>query len=264
MFTVLTSGKAAPGVTTSVWALTLAWPRPLLVADCDLAGGDMAPGLLAGRTSADRGLLSWSAAARRGIPAGTAATMFAEHAAEIPEQADAWLIPGFTNATQGHSFTEDTWQRLADALQATPSVLGRDVLVDTGRLIGERGNWPVMHAADRILLAVRPSVRSVHAAQDATTRLRHELGDLNKVTALVIGDGPYSASEVASALHMPLAGILPYDRDAASVLSDGASVAIRKPLRRSALLKAAAELAQQLTTAAQLELPAEAVATVCG
>ena len=42
MLTVVTSGKAAPGVSTSVWALALSWPRPLLVADCDPAGGDLA------------------------------------------------------------------------------------------------------------------------------------------------------------------------------------------------------------------------------
>ena len=41
MLTAITSGKAAPGVTTSVWALALTWPRPVLVADGDPAGGDM-------------------------------------------------------------------------------------------------------------------------------------------------------------------------------------------------------------------------------
>jgi hypothetical protein len=262
MLTVVTSGKAAPGVTTSVWALTLGWPRPLLVADCDPAGGDMAAGLLAGRASADRGLLYWSSAARRGILTSTAASMFSAHAVAIPEQSDAWLIPGFTNATQGYSFNEDTWQRLADALQATASVLGRDVLIDSGRLVGDRGNWPVIRAADRVLVAVRPSVRSVHAAQDATTRLQQELGDLNAVSALVIGDGPYSAAEVAAALQLPLAGRLPHDREAASVLSDGASMSMRKPLQRSPLLKAATDLARSLTAATQLETDGASLETV--
>jgi hypothetical protein len=40
---------------------------------------------------------------------------------------------------------------------------GRDVLVDAGRMVTDRGCWPVLQAADRVLLAVRPSVRSVHA-----------------------------------------------------------------------------------------------------
>src|SRR5437764_653763 len=52
MLTVVTSGKAAPGVTTSCWALALSWPRRLLVVDCDPAGGDMAAGWLVGRIGA--------------------------------------------------------------------------------------------------------------------------------------------------------------------------------------------------------------------
>src|SRR4051795_12206915 len=111
MLTVLASGKAAPGVTTSTWALALSWPRALLVADCDPAGGDMAPGLLAGRVSLDLGLLSWSTAARRGLPASAPATLLAEHAVEVPERPQVALIPGFATATQGTSFTPETWER---------------------------------------------------------------------------------------------------------------------------------------------------------
>jgi septum formation inhibitor-activating ATPase MinD len=249
VLTVVTSGKAAPGVTTTVWALALSWPCPVVVADCDPAGGDMTPGLLAGRVSVDRGLLSWSSAARRGIPTADAASMFAEHAVEVPEAPDAWLIPGFSNATQGNSFTEATWRRLADALQASTATLGRDALVDTGRMIGNSsGNSPILAAADRVLIAVRPSVRSVHGAQEALTLVREKLGDLTRVSALVIGDGPYSAAEVAGALQVPFAGTLPEDRDAAAALSDGASLPARRPLQRFPLLKAAAALARKLAT----------------
>ena len=140
----------------------------------------MAAGLLAGRVSQDRGVLSWSSAARRGVPAMTAATMLSAHAVELPEQPNVWLMPGFINATQGQSFTEEVWERLALALERSAAVIGRDALVDTGRLVGDRGNWPLLHAADQVLVAVRPSVRSVHAAQDAISRLRSELGDLDQ------------------------------------------------------------------------------------
>lgn len=206
----------------------------------------MAAGLLPGRVSLDRGLLSWSSEARRGTPALSAATMIASHAVELPEQPDVWLLPGFTNATQGYSFTEDVWERLALALERSSSAINRDAVVDTGRLVGERTNWPVLRAADHVLVTVRPSVRSVHSAQDVTTRLRYELGDLTKVAALVVGDGPYSTNEVTSALGLSLAGTLPSDRQAAAALSDGASATMRT-LHRSALLKAAAGLARKLS-----------------
>jgi MinD-like ATPase involved in chromosome partitioning or flagellar assembly len=259
MFTVVASGKAAPGVTTSTWALALSWPRPLLVADCDPAGGDMAPGLLAGRVGLDRGLLSWSTAARRGVPEKAAATLLAEHAVQVPERPQVSLLPGFATATQGASFTPETWERLALALQACPAAGGRDVLVDAGRLVTDRGCWQVLRAADRVLLAVRPSVRSVHAAHDAMQRLRSELGDLDRVAALVVGDGRYPAAEVAGALQLPLAGALPDDRTAAEVLSDGA-LSSPKTLRRSALLRAASSLAGKLAHPAGAPDVAEAVA----
>lgn len=253
MLTVLTSGKAAPGVTTSTWALALMWPRAVLVTDCDPAGGDMATGLLAGRVSTEHGLLSWSSSARRGLVPMTAATMFAQHVFELPERRETWFMPGFTNATQGFSFTEEIWERLALALELSYSSIGRDALVDAGRLVGERGNWPLFRAADQVLLAVRPSVRSVHAAQDATTKLRYELGDLDKVSALVIGSGPYTAAEVSSALQMRLGGALPDDRAVASILSDGASGSLARAMQRSALMKAAGGIGQRLLAGSQTD-----------
>lgn len=262
MLTVVTSGKAAPGVTTSVWALTLAWPRAVLVADCDPAGGDMASGLLAGRVSAEHGLLSWSTSARRGVPAMTGARMFAQHVFELPERPEAWFMPGFTNVTQGFSFTEDVWERLALALERSFASIGRDALVDAGRLVGDRGIWPVVQAADHVLLAVRPSVRSVHAAQDAATKLRYELGDLGKVSALVIGSGPYSSGEVSSALQVPLGGTLPQDARVASMLSDGAGGSLARALQRSPLMTAAARLGTQLVSASAPESSADPAGTM--
>src|SRR3954470_15021304 len=105
MLTVLTSGKAAPGVTTSTWALALAWKRPVLVADCDSAGGDMVPGLLAGRVTVERGLLSWSTAARRDPSAHAAVTLLAAQAVQVPEQPHVSVVPGFATSVQGASFT---------------------------------------------------------------------------------------------------------------------------------------------------------------
>jgi hypothetical protein len=176
----------------------------------------------------------------------TAARLLPKHAVEVPEQPSVWLLPGFTNATQGYSFTEEIWERLALALERSSSSLGRDALIDSGRIVTDHGNWPLMRVADHVLVAVAPTVRSVHAAQDVVTRLRYELGDLAKVSALVVGDGPYRPVEVASALELTLGGTLPFDRHAARVLMDGASSSW-KALQRSPLLRAAAGLVRRLT-----------------
>lgn len=266
MLTVLTSGKAAPGVSTSAWALALSWPGPVLLADCDPAGGDLAAGLLAGRVGGGRGLLSWSSAARRGVPALAAAGLFAEHAVSVPERPDVWLLAGFGNAAQAQSLGGEGWQRLGSALASTSAALGRDVLADSGRLVGEGGCWPVLRSADAVLLTVRPSVRSVRAARDAAQQLQAELGDLGKVTALVVGDGPYTAGEVSDALQIPLAARFPTDRPSAAALSDGAPCRT-KTLARSALLRAAAALARTLSGSTQDEpvpTPPVNTATVSG
>src|SRR5664279_4468825 len=84
MLIAMVSGKAAPGVTTSTWALSMAWPGPVLVVDADPAGGDMAAGLLLGRMRAGHGVLSWSAAARR-MPAVEASSVIGEHVVALPE-----------------------------------------------------------------------------------------------------------------------------------------------------------------------------------
>lgn len=254
MLIAVTSGKAAPGVTTSVCALAAHWPRALLLADCDVAGGDIAPGLMAGRVGADTGLLSWSTVVRNEVGAKVAASALLSHAVQVPEQPMLGLLPGFGTAAQGASFTPATWERLAGALGAAEASLGRDVLVDSGRLVGYRGCWPVLLRADHVVLAVRPSVRSVHAAQDAVHRIRAELGDLTSVSVLVIGSGPYSSAEVAGALDLPVGGELPHDPGAASALSDGAVLA-RRALRRSLLMQAASALAQRLTTRPQSSVP---------
>jgi hypothetical protein len=260
MLSAVVSGKAAPGATTSTWALALSWPRPLLVADCDPAGGDMVPGMLAGRVSPDRGLLSWSTAARRDLSMAEATALLMKHAVQVPERPSLSMIPGFATATQGSSFTFEAWDRLAAALAHSADALGRDSLVDAGRLVSDRACWPVLRAADQVLVAVRPSVRSVHAAQEATRRLRQELGDLRTVTALVIGVGPYSAGEVTSALQLPLAGALPNDRTAAETLTDGGTASL-KVMRRSPLMRSATSLAVSL---AATTAPADGVEAVAG
>src|SRR5258708_38668095 len=62
--------KGSPGVTTSAVALAAVWPRPVLLAECDPAGGDIVyrlPGADGTRLDPRRGLLSLAVAARRGL-----------------------------------------------------------------------------------------------------------------------------------------------------------------------------------------------------
>ncbi len=244
MLITVVSGKAAPGATSTTWALALSWPGSVLAVDADPGGGDMAAGLLLGRVQVDHGLLSWSAAARRASPM-EAATMFAGHVVVLPEAPHVWVMPGFQNAAQAAAMDAGGWDGLARALERAGPAAARDVLVDCGRL-GDGSCWPVIRAADRVVLVCRRSGRSIHAARNAAALLRARLGDLTSVSLLVIDDsGPYEARSIAGELAVPLLGQLPGDRTAAEVLSDGAAAGVRG-VARSRLLKAARSLAGQL------------------
>ena len=259
MLLSITSGKAAPGATTSTWALALAWPRPVLVVDADPAGGDMASGLLLGRTSLAGGVLSWSAATRR-LSAVESAALVASHVTALPEAPNVWVMTGFQHDHQAGSLDPGAWDRLGRGLRALAAGTGRDVLVDTGR-ISDASCWPVMKAADRVLLVSRRSGRSIHAASNAAATLAAKLGDLSSVALLVIKDnGPYDAAAVAHELGIPLTGELPNDPAAAAVLSDGATVGIGG-LSRTKLIKAAASIAvhlQQQPARSELRMRVEA------
>jgi len=68
------------------------------------------------------------------------------------------------------------------------------------------------------------------------------------VRLLVGGAGEYSAKDVSEQLGVLVAGVLPHDRSAAAVLTEGA-VAGMRPLKRSRLLRAASSLAAELVAA---------------
>lgn len=239
----LVGAKGAPGATTSVLALACGWPGPVLVADADLSGGDIAVGWLGGRVGLDRGLLSFAAATRH-TNNPTAADL-AQHVVAIPDVPGVMVLPGLAHAGQAAGLDGRLWGRLA-AAAATPwpaaaataprtrgQELDRDdprssrtvlvdLLVDCGR-IGVDTVWPLLAAAELVLVATRPALRSVVHARHAVAVLRAELGDVARVGLLVCGPGPYEPREVAQAIGVPARVVLPDDPDAAAALSDGAA-----------------------------------------
>ncbi len=237
------AGKASPGATTVAAALTLTWPRPVLLVDADPAGGDVVPGLLPGRVSTESGLLSWSVATRH-LPALAAAGLIREHAVALAEAGDAWVLPGLQSSTQAGALTAGGWTRLARAVERCPSVIGRDVMVDVGRL-GEASCWPVVAACDVVLLVVRPTARSVQGALSAMRLLRARLGDLAAVQLVVNGHGPYTPAQASAALEVTVAATLPGDDRAAASLVDGATAPVLR-MTRTRLVVQAADLARRL------------------
>ena len=94
--------KGAPGVTTTSVALAAVWPRPVLLAECDPAGGDLVyrlPSADGTRLDPRRGLLSLAVSARRGLEP----RQVWEHAQKLRGGLD--VLVGVTNAEQGAGWT---------------------------------------------------------------------------------------------------------------------------------------------------------------
>ncbi|GAB3314301.1 hypothetical protein GCM10027451_29100 [Geodermatophilus aquaeductus] len=222
MLIALCSAKGAPGVTTSGLALALSWPRGVVLAELDPAGGDVLAGYGRAQLSAG-GLAELEVAARRGGLDG----QLDAHLLRLDGTGRARLLPGLSDpATARHV----GWERLATALA---SVKGGavDVVADCGRLRAEHFPAAVLRRADAVVVVTGSTLRAVRASAQAVAELRDEGTGLGPgagaLAALVVGPGePYGEREIGEALGVP-----------AAVLSDGAPAG--RLFAQSALLRAA-------------------------
>lgn len=151
---VLAADKGAPGVTTAATALGAVWPRPVLLAECDPAGGDLAyrlPAADGGVLIPTTGLLSLGAVARRGLQPH----QIHEHTQKIVGGLD--VLVGLTHAEQAAGLTW-LWGPLGRALAALPRA---DVLADCGRIGGHPELTDLMAEAELIVLFTRASLDNV-------------------------------------------------------------------------------------------------------
>ncbi|MBG0813429.1 hypothetical protein [Planomonospora sp. ID82291] len=151
---VLAADKGAPGVTTAATALGAVWPRPVLLAECDPAGGDVAyrlPAADGGVLNPGRGLLTLGATARRGLTTA----LIHEHTQKIVGGLD--VLAGLTHGEQAAGLTW-LWGPLGRALAGLP---GADVLADCGRLGGHPELGELIAEAGLVVLFTRGSLDHV-------------------------------------------------------------------------------------------------------
>jgi hypothetical protein len=151
--------KGAPGVTTTATALAAVWPRPVVLAECDPAGGDIVyrlPGAHGGRLDPRRGLLSLAVAARHGLEPG----QVWQHAQRLRGGLD--VLAGVGNAEQG-SGIEPLWGPVGDLLARLP---GADVIADCGRLGPDGPYYELLAQAAIVVLIIRPSLGEVLRLRD--------------------------------------------------------------------------------------------------
>jgi MinD-like ATPase involved in chromosome partitioning or flagellar assembly len=153
------SDKGAPGVTTTALALASVWPEPILLAECDPAGGDLVfrfPAADGRQLDPRRGLLSLAVAGRRDYQQ----QQVWQHTQKIHGGLDVLL--GVTNAEQGAGLST-LWGPLARMLAALP---GTDVIADCGRLGPEGPFYELLAEADAVLLVTRPEFGDIIRLRD--------------------------------------------------------------------------------------------------
>ena len=247
------SAKGSPGCTTTALALQMVWPelhpdRRVLLAECDAAGGDIASGYLAGSLASGRGLLPL-AVSRTADPV---AAIWSQ-TVSLDDDGRRLLLPGLLDARRASSL-DAAWSTLQLGLpqlaQQEPPV---DVLLDLGRLRTQHDSPHFRTVADHVVLVTRATLTGVAAACSAADDLRREA---SPCSCLVVGPGePYSASEVAGTLDLPLLGTLPLDRAAGDALAGTRSLPLRR-MSTSPLLRAARLVASALTARPAVVTPA--------
>jgi hypothetical protein len=176
----LAADKGAPGVTTAAVALGAVWPRPVLVAECDQAGGDLVyrlPGE-SGMLNPARGLLSLAATARRGLRP----EQIGEHCQRLVGGLD--VLVGLTNGEQAHGLTW-LWGPLGRAFSSLGSV---DVIVDCGRLNTGTALLDLLREADMVVLLTRPTLEQVAHLRERVTALGAELRGSPPIGIIVVAD----------------------------------------------------------------------------
>jgi hypothetical protein len=243
----IASDKGAPGVTTAALALAAVWPRPVLLAECDQAGGDLVyrfPAVGGGHLDPRRGVLSLAVVARRGMQP----QQVWEHVQKLHGGLD--VLAGVTNAEQGAGLSL-LWGPIGKALASMPQA---DVIADCGRLGADGPLYDLLAEATTVVLVTKVHVADVIRLRDRATafaaaaqsRGRRNFG----VGVVVVADHKKFRASLGEVQHVlgqanapaTVLGGIAHDTKGADLLSGewGGN------LDRTMLIKTAREVARQL------------------
>jgi MinD-like ATPase involved in chromosome partitioning or flagellar assembly len=226
--------KGSPGVTSTALALAAASADgpEVIVAELDPGGGD-----IAARFSRpfEPGLLSLAAAARR--PGER--VRIADHSQQI--LGDISVLVGPVAGERA-----DAAMRLLSDRGVWHELQGGETLVlaDCGRLDGSSTALPIVEASSALVLVCRrilSELQHVHARLPWLRRVAERVG------IVLIGEGPYTETEVAESLEVDVLGTLPADTNAARILRG--EPGSQRALTRLPLLRSATMLVRDLTSA---------------
>ena len=148
------SDKGSPGVTTASVVLAAVWPRPVLLAECDPAGGDLVyrfPAADGSQLNPGRGMLSLAVAARRGLRP----EQIWEHTQTL--HGGLAVLTGVSTAEQGAGL-DPLWAPVGAMLAQLPH---GDVIADCGRIGVEGPHHDLLAQAAAIILITRHDLGEV-------------------------------------------------------------------------------------------------------
>ena len=234
------SAGGSPGATTTALALALSWPREVILAECDPAGGSVLAGFLIDRMYCPPGPGLLGLAMEVARDPQHVDVRIEDYTIPLTDQGENRLLPGIRDPRHAAQLAR-VWPTLAGLLRST----GTDVIVDLGRIGGPETPYGLMTVADLIVMVLHRNLVQVDAAQPRSNALRDALGGQVPVGLCLIDSGAYSVAAVRKALSdLPVLAQLPYAEADARVLSEGD----RAPLgfRTSLLMRTAATLGQEM------------------
>ncbi|MFI7114929.1 hypothetical protein [Amycolatopsis sp. NPDC049868] len=219
MLITFTSLRGSPGASATTLALTWAWPRHAVAAECDPSGGQALAVFDPDGSLGHRGMFEAMLAART-MPLPQALW---RQAITLPDGTGRhFLLPGPQTTRIAESLQ---WQRLALAFRTWESV---DVLADCGRLRSRGMPHAVLGNADLTVLVVRNDRHSLRAVSSSVDLIREEIGLLGTADdglAVVVAATPagFPLKEVErqfAKLGLPVVGEMPWDPSSATQFTD--------------------------------------------
>ncbi|MGH3738879.1 MAG: hypothetical protein ACRDT6_25260 [Micromonosporaceae bacterium] len=240
MLIAVASVKGSPGATSLALGLAALWPaRDAVLVEADPEGGDLAARF---GHCPQPGLASLAASAR----AGVATQPLRWHTQHLAVGADAVLAP----PGDGAAASVQTLAYSARQLSADPGA--GTVVCDLGRLTHGGPAAPIAAAADHLLLVVRPTLEDLAQFDARLAWLRSGAATTGRLWVVLAGRGGYTATDVALAWGVKVAGELPRDGWGAGVLCGRLW---SRGWRRLRLSRAICGIAASLTAAGAAKAP---------
>ncbi|MEU5684974.1 hypothetical protein [Streptomyces venezuelae] len=187
----LAADKGSPGVTTAAVALAAVWPRRVLVAETDPAGGDLVYRSAAahgGPLNPNTGMLSIAATARRGL----VPDQLWDHTQPLSGGLEVLVGLGIAEQAAGLAGLWPTLGRAFSQLADSPNAPA-DVIADCGRISGDSPAVELFPHAALVLLVSRTEPEAIARVRDRAAAL-----------ATKLHGGPRGAASLAQ----PLIGVL--------------------------------------------------------